>query len=128
MDAIASKSCDRSVQNFLYLLYLYPNRTLVPTQEIDQVWRRHILDTRKYAQDCQWLFDYFVHHYPYFGIGTEAEKPALEMAFSCTQTLFTEHFGIDLAKNIYDLKMLVPLYPKVNPTNPVPVLNLSIYP
>lgn len=86
---------------FLHLLFLYPNSTIVPTQEIDQVWHQHILDTRKYAQDCQWLFGYFVHHYPYFGMGSDAEKQALETAFADTQTLFAEHFGIDLIEGSY---------------------------
>jgi hypothetical protein len=31
-------------------------------------------------------------HYPYFGIGTQAEKPALEMAFSCTQTFLNDKY------------------------------------
>lgn len=86
---------------FLHLLFLYPNSTIVPTQEIDQVWHQHILDTRKYAQDCEWLFGYFVHHYPYFGMGSDAQKQALETAFSDTQTLFAEHFGIDLIEVSY---------------------------
>ena len=88
---------------FLNLLYLYPNSSIVPTQEIDQVWHQHILDTRKYAQDCQWLFGYFVHHYPYFGLGSDAEKQALETAFSDTRTLFAELFGIDVTEETYNL-------------------------
>lgn len=110
---------------FLHLLYLYPNRTIVPTQEIDQVWHQHILDTRKYGQDCQWLFGYFVHHYPYFGIGSEAEKQALEMAFSCTRTLFAEHFGIDLIEDIYDPQDACATIPKGQPHQPSACIELK---
>ncbi|KAB8335769.1 glycine-rich domain-containing protein-like [Scytonema tolypothrichoides VB-61278] len=83
---------------FLNLLYLYPNSAIVPTREIDIVWHYHILDTRKYACDCEWLFGYFVHHNPNFDFGSEADRLALERAFSDTKTLFAEHFGISLNK------------------------------
>jgi hypothetical protein len=98
---------------FLHLLYLYPNGTIVPTQEIDQVWHQHILDTRKYAQDCQWLFGYFVHHYPYFGMGSDADRQALETAFAGTRRLFAEYFGIDLTEDI------------CNPENACAILSIS---
>lgn len=109
---------DRAIAHykmFLHLLYLYPNRIIVPTQEIDQVWHQHILDTRKYAEDCQWLFGYFVHHYPYFGMANEAEKQALEIAFSDTRTLFTEHFGIDVVQDTYNFQDACAILPKDQP-------------
>lgn len=49
---------------FLYFIYHYPHSQLVPTPEIDQVWHQHILDTQKYAKDCQKLFGRFIHHFP----------------------------------------------------------------
>jgi hypothetical protein len=36
-------------------------------------------------------------------MGSDAEQQALETAFSRTQSLFAEQFGIDLAENNYDL-------------------------
>ncbi|MGB6296482.1 MAG: glycine-rich domain-containing protein-like [Rivularia sp. (in: cyanobacteria)] len=81
---------------FLCLIYLYPNRKLVPTQEIDRVWHHHILDTMKYAQDCELLFGRFIHHFPYFGKRGKTDRDNLYTAFAETQTLFQEHFGINL--------------------------------
>ncbi|GAB4199560.1 MAG: hypothetical protein Fur006_50330 [Coleofasciculaceae cyanobacterium] len=81
--------------NFLSLIHLYPNLPLVPTQEIDRVWHHHILDTSKYAQDCQMLFGRFIHHFPYFGLRGESDRQNLHVAFEQTQTLFQEHFGVD---------------------------------
>jgi hypothetical protein len=78
------------------LIYFYPNRSLVPSQDIDHVWHHHILDTMKYAQDCQMLFGYFVHHFPYFGQRGESDRQNLQMAFKQTQSLFQEHFGTDV--------------------------------
>lgn len=82
---------------FLWLINLYPDRKLVPTQEIDRVWHHHILDTMKYAEDCQMLFGRFIHHFPYFGTRGKDDKNNLYTAFRETQNLFQQHFGIDLA-------------------------------
>ncbi|HEY9708812.1 MAG TPA: glycine-rich domain-containing protein-like [Oculatellaceae cyanobacterium] len=112
------KEVDRAIARykmFLHLLYLYPNTIIVPTQEIDQVWHQHILDTRKYAQDCQWLFGYFVHHCPDFGMGDDDQKQALETAFSDTRTLFAEHFGIDVIQDTYVFREACAILPKGQP-------------
>lgn len=78
---------------FLLLVYLYPNSELVPNQEIDRVWHFHILDTMKYAQDCEMLFGRFIHHFPYFGERGKIDRDNLQKCFEKTQVLFQEHFG-----------------------------------
>lgn len=80
---------------FLSLVYLYPNHEIVPTTDIDLVWHTHILDTYKYASDCQMLFGRFVHHFPYFGLRGEVDQQNWNTAFAQTQALFEEHFGAD---------------------------------
>ena len=82
---------------FLLLIYLYPQAKIVPTREIDLVWHHHVLDTSKYAEDCQELFGRFVHHYPYFGLRDESDRCNLEVAFAETQVLFKECLGMDIA-------------------------------
>ena len=78
---------------FLLLVYLYPNSQLVPNQQIDRVWHYHILDTMKYAEDCEMLFGKFIHHFPYFGERGKIDRDNLQIAFEQTQVLFQEHFG-----------------------------------
>ncbi len=78
---------------FLLLIYLYPNSQIVPNQEIDRVWHYHILDTMKYAQDCEILFGRFIHHFPYFGKRGKIDRDNLQTAFEQTKVLFQEHFG-----------------------------------
>ena len=85
---------------FLYLIYLYPNRAIIPTREIDIVWHYHILDTHKYASDCELLFGYFLHHNPNFDYEIEIEKLAWSEGFAETIALFAEHFGINLSEEI----------------------------
>ncbi|MEM6751645.1 MAG: glycine-rich domain-containing protein-like [Cyanobacteria bacterium P01_C01_bin.38] len=81
---------------FLMLVYLYPNSQLVPNREIDRVWHYHILDTMKYAEDCEMLFGRFIHHFPYFGERGKIDRDNLLIAFDKTQVLFQEHFGTSM--------------------------------
>jgi hypothetical protein len=91
-----SKSIIRSIADYLEFLYLvdrHPDLRLVPTVEVDQVWHHHILDTRKYAEDCQILFGRFIHHAAHAGIRGEEGRLAQLQAFTLTQALYRHHFG-----------------------------------
>ncbi len=85
----------RRYKTFLFINYLYPEIPLVPTQEIDWVWHCHILHTRKYRQDCEMLFGYFIDHEPDAVLSGETERQTLDAAFTQTQALlalFEQHF------------------------------------
>jgi hypothetical protein len=48
---------------------------IIPTQEVDEFWHTHILDTKKYAADCEKFLGQFLHHFPYLGLrGVEDYK------------------------------------------------------
>jgi hypothetical protein len=53
----------------------------------------HILDTKKYAEDCDRSFGGFFHHFPYFGMRSEIDSANLIEAHSRTQELALLHFG-----------------------------------
>lgn len=80
-------------RQFLCLNALYPDRAIVPTRDIDTFWHYHILDTKKYAEDCEVMFGYFLHHFPYFGMRGDQDRQNLHEASSQTWQLFREHFG-----------------------------------
>lgn len=82
-------------RKFLALLIRYPDRKLSPTGPVDDFWHAHILDTRAYARDCDVLFGFFYHHYPYFGTRGPEDRADLEVAFEWTIERFIVHFGID---------------------------------
>jgi hypothetical protein len=84
---------------FLLLHYLYPEKNIVPTEEIDEVLHNHSSDSAKYHQDCNHLFGYFLHHDPYFGLLGEADQKSHLAAFMETKVLFKKHFGIELSIN-----------------------------
>lgn len=51
-------------REFLMVATMFPNETPAPTPDVDTFWHFHILDTAKYARDCQQAFGYFLHHGP----------------------------------------------------------------
>jgi hypothetical protein len=83
-------------RQFLALKMAYPDRDIVPTKAIDEFWHYHILDTAKYARDCERLFGCMLDHYPYFGLdgmGEDNSPAALQRAFTDTLALWDHHFG-----------------------------------
>ncbi|MFM6129989.1 MAG: hypothetical protein ACKPBV_14885 [Sphaerospermopsis kisseleviana] len=63
---------------------------------LDDYWHNHILDTRKYAEDCDLIFGFFLHHYPYFGLPGEEDEGQNIPAFAVTQKIWEEAFGTPL--------------------------------
>ncbi len=79
---------------FLTLLQKKPNFMLVPwldpqgRDDLDQFWHQHILDTAKYAADCQALFGKMIHHNPHLARGSAEESEAVTK----TQRLYARTF------------------------------------
>jgi hypothetical protein len=80
-------------KRYLILHAKHPDLTLAPEQDVDRFWHMHILDTRKYAADCETTFGYFLHHFPYLGLRGEEDAQALQAAFLEMQRLTVEEFG-----------------------------------
>ena len=59
---------EKEYRRFLCLMKLYPDEDTAPLVDVDTFWHYHILDTMKYAADCDRVFGYFLHHYPYVGM------------------------------------------------------------
>ncbi len=80
---------------FLTLLQRRPGFMLIPWRneegqdDLDQFWHQHILDTAKYAADCNALFGRMIHHNPHVVRGSGDEKDATEK----TQRLYARTFG-----------------------------------
>jgi hypothetical protein len=90
-----ANSAERAYKLFLMLHVLYPNHRNSPNIPVDLFWYAHILDTRRYATDCQEIFGHFMHHFPYLGLRGDKEK--LDVAFKETNKLYRKEFGTDSA-------------------------------
>ena len=80
-------------KRFLTLLVTHPETTVAPSKEIDKFWHAHILDTMKYAEDCQQVFGYFLHHFPYFGLRGADDAAQLAQAGQDMERLYLQEFG-----------------------------------
>jgi hypothetical protein len=79
-------------RRFLYLMKKFPREAASPVVDVDVFWHYHILDTMKYAVDCEKVFGHFLHHFPYFGMRGEEDEQALERAGVRMQQLYEETF------------------------------------
>ncbi len=86
---------------FLYIISIYPEKDIVPSKDIDIFWHHHILDTKKYAYDCQEIFGNMLHHNPYFGQGSQEESQLLNDSYIETLELMFKHIDdFDSTKEI----------------------------
>src|SRR6266571_4054321 len=80
-------------KRFLTLLVTHSEETLAPCKDVDKFWHGHILDTLKYADDCDRLFGRFLHHFPYFGMRGAEDAANLAKAAETTRCLYRQEFG-----------------------------------
>jgi hypothetical protein len=84
-------------RRFLYLMKMFPNEETAPQVDVDTFWHYHILDTMKYAKDCQQAFGYFLHHYPYIGLRGEDDVAVQQRAGERMRELYEAAFGAPAA-------------------------------
>ena len=80
-------------KRFLKLVVKYPGQTIALNKDTDKFWHGHILDTLKYAEDCQNVFGHFLHHFPYLGMRGEEDAAAQAAAIESTAKLYQQEFG-----------------------------------
>lgn len=80
-------------RRFLFLMKKFPNEETAPSADVDTFWHYHILDTMKYAAECERVFGYFLHHFPYLGMRGEEDFVALAVAGNRMQELYEQTFG-----------------------------------
>jgi hypothetical protein len=80
-------------RRFLYMIKMYPDEQLAPVEDVDTFWHYHILDTMKYAADCDALFGHFVHHYPYAGMAGDDDELAMVENADRTRDLYQRTFA-----------------------------------
>ncbi|MCE3606011.1 hypothetical protein LXA47_20725 [Massilia sp. P8910] len=80
-------------RRFLCLMKAFPEEDISPLVEVDIFWHYHILDTMKYAKDCEQAFGYFLHHYPYVGMsGAHDDAQVLQACADRMRDLYEQVF------------------------------------
>ena len=80
-------------RRFLILMKQFPEEETAPLMDVDTFWHYHILDTMKYARDCDAAFGFFLHHYPYVGIAAGTENEHVQ-AGERMRALYETEFGV----------------------------------
>jgi hypothetical protein len=86
-------------RRFLYLMKIFPSEATAPLFDVDTFWHYHILDTMKYAVDCEHVFGYFLHHFPYIGLRGEADLEAHQRVGERMKELYEQTFGEDYVRS-----------------------------
>ena len=94
-------SVEKEYRRFLCVMKAFPDAQTSPLIDVDTFWHYHILDTRKYAADCESAFGYFLHHFPYLGLRGEEDEKNLEASGErmrdLYESLFDEPYAQDAA-------------------------------
>jgi len=89
-----ANAVEKEYRRFLCLMKLFPEENTAPLVDVDTFWHYHILDTMKYAADCEQVFGYFLHHYPYVGMdGTDEDEQFRLDSGNRMQALYESVFG-----------------------------------
>jgi hypothetical protein len=88
-----ASAVETEYRRYLYLMKKFPNELAAPSMDVDTFWHYHILDTMKYARDCEEVFGYFLHHFPYVGLRGEDDLVAHHQAGERMAELYEETFG-----------------------------------
>jgi hypothetical protein len=88
-----AEQVEEEYRKFLALTRAFPDMAIVPSEPVDKFWHNHILDTQKYAPDCEKVFGFFLHHFPYFGMRGEEDMNNLNKSWDNTIDAYRKFFG-----------------------------------
>ena len=94
-----ANAVEKQYRRFLVLMKKYPEEHAAPLMDVDTFWHYHILDTMKYAADCEAVFGHFLHHFPYIGLRGEADLAAHRRLGERMKELYEETFGEDYLRS-----------------------------
>lgn len=71
----------------------FPKVALPPSRVMDLFWHEHILDTRAYFADCDYVAGHYIHHMPYFGMRNAADAELVVAALQLEHDLYVSCVG-----------------------------------
>ena len=90
-----AEEATQQYRNYLFLRKKYPDHTLPPSKDIDEVWHAHILHTKEYRNFCMQVFsdrdNGYLDHFPQ-QINPESLR-RVASSFEQTQGLYYREFG-----------------------------------
>lgn len=88
-------SVESAYKNFLTMVVKHQDEAeeILPSKDVDEFWHTHILQTMKYADDCQAVFGAFIHHNPHIGKLTQADHERRAQHAEKTRLIYESEFG-----------------------------------
>ena len=88
-------SIEVAYKNYLTMLVKYQDHAedILLSEDVDEFWHTHILQTVKYAEDCQTTFGKFLHHSPHVGERSPADMKHRAVLAENTRDLYQREFG-----------------------------------
>ena len=69
----------REYKRFQRMMIEDRGKWYTPSKLVDELWHRHMLDSKKYAAFCQRVAGYYLHHTPYYGEPSTFESWVAEL-------------------------------------------------
>jgi hypothetical protein len=87
-------SIETAYKTYLTMLAKYPEHAedIMLAKDVDEFWHTHILQTLKYADDCQKVFGAFLHHDPHIGPRTPQDLDKRAAKTEQTRRLYEREF------------------------------------
>jgi hypothetical protein len=88
-------SIEAAYKTYLTMLVKYPEdaEDILLSKDVDEFWHTHILQTRKYREDCERTFGNFLHHEPHVGEVTPADLRKRALQAEKTSSIYQREFG-----------------------------------
>lgn len=88
-------SVESAYKNFLAMVVKHQDEAedILPSKDVDEFWHTHILQTVKYADDCEKVFGTFLHHNPHIGKLTQADLDKRTEHAEKTRQFYEQEFG-----------------------------------
>jgi hypothetical protein len=90
-----TESIEQAYKNYLTMLVKYPDdaEDILLSEDVDEFWHTHILQTIKYTEDCETVFGKYLHHNPHVGELTPADVDRRVAMAEKTRRLYQQEFG-----------------------------------
>jgi hypothetical protein len=90
---------ESAYKNYLTMVVKYQDEAedILPSKDVDEFWHTHILQTMKYADDCQAVFGTFLHHNPHVGKLSQADLDKRVEHAEKTRQFYEREFGTQWA-------------------------------
>ena len=90
-----AESIEQAYKNYLTMLVKYPDdaEDILLSEDVDEFWHTHILQTIKYTEDCEAVFGKYLHHNPHVGELTPADVDRRVAMAEKTRRLYQQEFG-----------------------------------